>query len=125
MSSSETSKRADPTCTAVCNRCGASVVCKAVQIDGEWLVDGDSIPDKPEIWNPPDNPCRHEELRPTYVNPNPCVVCGALPAIYHDDRPAYCDEHCPEHEYNHDPHRRSYFCNTCDAEAPPDYYRND
>ncbi len=124
MSSSETSKRADPTCTAVCLRCGASVKCKAVLIDGEWLVEADSIPDDPEVWNPPDNPCRHEELKPTYVNPSPCVVCGALPNIY-GEGPAYCPEHCPDHEYSHDKDRRGHYCDTCDVEAPHDYYRND
>lgn len=111
-------QQAKAKCRATCIRCGAYT--EAAMVDD--LIDGDSIPDDPEVWNPPDNHCGHEDLRISHVNKNPCCVCGALPNVYKDDAPAFCPDHCPEHEYQYDRDFREWRCTTCDHPAPPDHY---
>ena len=48
-----------------------------------------------------------------------CEKCGGDVAVYPDPpEPAYCEEHCPGHEYEHDPWRRGHYCVICDAQRP-------
>lgn len=46
-----------------------------------------------------------------------CSVCGVLANIYPDPpAPAFCEEHCPEHDYQYDKWRRGRFCIICDKQ---------
>lgn len=50
-----------------------------------------------------------------------CIICGELCACYAPEiLTGYCEEHCPEHEYEYDPHRRGRFCKTCDKQREYD-----
>jgi hypothetical protein len=52
-----------------------------------------------------------------------CCVCGELCYLAPDPPgKAYCCEHCPDHEYEHDSSRRAWFCVTCDREMYPEDY---
>lgn len=52
-----------------------------------------------------------------------CRVCGK-PTQVAPDPPAraICPECCEGHEYEHCPHRRGWYCEHCDEEAPSDHY---
>ncbi|MCJ9696218.1 hypothetical protein MOV76_32115 [Rhizobium sp. PRIMUS64] len=39
-----------------------------------------------------------------------------------DGSPLWCEECCEDHDYEHDPDRRSAFCKHCDQAAPDDWY---
>lgn len=52
-----------------------------------------------------------------------CRVCGIQCDIAPEPpERAVCPQHCPDHEYEHDPSRRDWFCKTCDQQAPYDFY---
>lgn len=71
------------------------------------------------------NPGEQEEINRPAIDFS-CRVCGVQCAIAPNppDR-AVCPDHCPDHDYKHDPWRRGKFCTICDVEIPEDYYWND
>jgi hypothetical protein len=52
-----------------------------------------------------------------------CRVCGVACAIAPvPPGRAVCEDHCEDHEYDYDPHRRDKFCRHCDRQIDPDYW---
>ena len=52
-----------------------------------------------------------------------CKVCrkeidGCAP----DGSPLWCEDCCPDHEYEYDRGRQGHFCKRCDQQAPYDWY---
>lgn len=50
-----------------------------------------------------------------------CFVCGGPTLCAPDEGPAYCPEHCPDHDYKYEPCDGKR-CVICSAEPPYDYW---
>lgn len=50
-----------------------------------------------------------------------CAVCGAQTAVAPIDGPAWCFDHCPDHDYRYEP-GEGVRCIHCSADPPPDWY---
>lgn len=50
------------------------------------------------------------------------VECQTCPA---DGGWAFCEEHCPDHQYEYDPGERKSLCIDCGAERPDDWSFDD
>lgn len=53
-----------------------------------------------------------------------CKVCGKKCDTYHEVHGTYCEEHCPDHEYEYDRGERASFCKHCNARRPDDWYED-
>lgn len=52
-----------------------------------------------------------------------CSVCGEQCTVAPQDGPAFCEQHCPEHDYQYEPGEGPR-CVICFAEPPADYYED-
>jgi hypothetical protein len=50
-----------------------------------------------------------------------CAVCGGPTVIAPEEGPAYCYEHCPDHDYHYE-RSEGWRCLECHAEPPPDWF---
>lgn len=39
-----------------------------------------------------------------------------------DGSPAWCEDCCPDHDFEYDRDRRGHFCKHCDMQAPYEWY---
>jgi hypothetical protein len=53
-----------------------------------------------------------------------CSICGKPTALADPTDPSktFCEECCPDHEYERDPMTRRYHCEVCGKDAPEDFY---
>lgn len=72
--------------------------------------------------NPAKCDCGHEDGHRYGCAIFACSVCGeqaaAAPA---DGGPAFCEQHCPDHDYQYQ-RGEGHRCVTCFAEPPPDWF---
>lgn len=50
-----------------------------------------------------------------------CSVCGAATSIAPKDGPAFCEAHCPDHDYQYE-RGEGHRCVKCNAEPPLDWH---
>ncbi len=54
-----------------------------------------------------------------------CKVCGGDTELAAPDGETYCQEHCPDHDYQTDSLSDWAMCVNCLKPAPEDFYRED